>query len=80
MKLLAAMSIADPDKKEQEIEPLKRIPDSFSRIVAVRGFLKSRHDENGIIYDGFIKSREDDHKGNLTSKTAPFSFRTVSTP
>ena len=48
----SALSIADPDKKEQEIESLKRIPDSFEKIVVVRDYLNPRQDENGIIYIG----------------------------
>lgn len=48
----SALSIADPEKKEQEIESLKRIPDSFSKIVVVRDYLKPWHDENGITYVG----------------------------
>ncbi len=48
----SALSIADPEKREQEIESLKRIPDSFSKIVVVRDYLKPWQDENGIIYVG----------------------------
>lgn len=48
----SALSIADPDKKEQEIESLKRIPDSFSKMVVVRDYLKPWLDENGITYVG----------------------------
>jgi predicted AAA+ superfamily ATPase len=48
----SALSIADPDKKEQEIESLKRIPDSFSKVVVVRDYLKPWQDENGITYVG----------------------------
>ena len=48
----SALSIADPDKKEHEIESLKRIPDSFSKIVVVRDYLKPWQDENGITYVG----------------------------
>ncbi len=48
----SALSIADPNKKEQEIESLKRIPDSFSKIVVVRDYLKPWQDENGITYVG----------------------------
>ena len=48
----SALSIADPDKKEQEIGSLKRIPDSFSKIVVVRDYLKPWQDENGITYVG----------------------------
>ena len=47
-----ALSIADPEKKEQEIASLKRIPDSFSKIVVVRDYLKPWQDENGIVYLG----------------------------
>ena len=48
----SALSIADPEKKEQEIESLKSIPDSFSKIVVVRDYLKPWQDENGITYVG----------------------------
>jgi uncharacterized protein len=48
----SALSIADPEKKEQEIASLKRIPDSFSKIVVVRDYLNPWQDENGIIYLG----------------------------
>ncbi len=48
----SALSIADPDKKEQEIESLKRILDSFSKMVVVRDYLKPWQDENGITYVG----------------------------
>lgn len=46
------LSIADPKKKDQEIESLKIIPDSFSKIVVVRDYLKLWQDENGITYVG----------------------------
>ena len=48
----SALSIADPEKKEQEIASLKRIPDSFAKIVVVRDYLKPQQDENGITYVG----------------------------
>ena len=48
----SALSIADPEKKKQEIESLKRIPDSFSKIVVVRDYLMPWQDENGITYVG----------------------------
>jgi predicted AAA+ superfamily ATPase len=48
----SALSIADPDKKEQEIASLKRIPDSFSKIVVVRDYMKPWQDDNGITYIG----------------------------
>ena len=48
----SALSIADPEKKEQEIASLKRIPDSFSKIVVVRDYLNPWQDDNGIVYLG----------------------------
>ena len=48
----SALSIAEPEKKEQEIASLKRIPDSFSKIVVVRDYLNPWQDENGIVYLG----------------------------
>ena len=48
----SALSIADPEKKEQEIASLKRIPDSFSKIVVVRDYLKPWYDDYGITYMG----------------------------
>ncbi len=48
----SALTIADSEKKEQEIASLKRIPDSFSKMVVVRDYLKPWQDENGITYIG----------------------------
>lgn len=48
----SAITISDPDKKAQEIEPLKRIPDSFSKIVVVKDYLTPWTDDNGITYIG----------------------------
>ena len=48
----SALSIADPDKKAQETASLMRIPDSFSKIVVVKDYLKPWRDEAGIIYMG----------------------------
>ncbi|WP_044959265.1 MULTISPECIES: ATP-binding protein [unclassified Butyrivibrio] len=56
----SALSISDPDKKEQEIASLKRIPDSFSKIVVVKDYLKPWQDENGIIYIGIEQFLLDD--------------------
>ena len=44
--------MADPEKKEQEIASLMRIPDSFSKIVIVKDYLKPWQDDNGIMYIG----------------------------
>ena len=48
----SALSIADPDKRLQEIASLVRIPDSFRKIVVVRDFIKPWIDETGIMYIG----------------------------
>lgn len=48
----SALSVADPDKKAQETASLKRIPDSFPKIVVVRDYLKPVRDEAGILYMG----------------------------
>lgn len=48
----SALSIADPEKKKQEIASLLRIPDSFQKIVVVRDHMKSWKDDNGIQYVG----------------------------
>lgn len=48
----SALSITEPEKKEQEIASLIRIPDSFSKFVVVRDYLEPWQDDNGITYIG----------------------------
>lgn len=48
----SALSIADPDKKEQEIASLLRIPDSFKKIVVARDYMMPWKDDHGIQYVG----------------------------
>ena len=48
----SALSIDDPDKKEQEIASLLCIPDSFKKIVVVKDYIKPWRDEHGIQYVG----------------------------
>ena len=48
----SAFNIADPNKKEQEIASLLRIPDSFKKIVVVKDYLNPWYDEHGIQYIG----------------------------
>ena len=48
----SALSIADPDKRDQEIASLIRIPDSFKKIVVVKDFIKPWRDDYGIQYVG----------------------------
>lgn len=46
----SALTVADPKKKEQEIESLKRIPDFFKKLVVVRDDINPWRDENGILF------------------------------
>ena len=48
----SALSIADREKKKQEIASLLRIPDSFKKMVVVKDYLKPWKDDNGIQYVG----------------------------
>ena len=48
----SALNISEPEKKEQEIASLLRIPDSFRKIVVVKDYLKPWTDEHGIQYIG----------------------------
>ncbi len=48
----SALTVADPQKREQEIASLLRIPDSFKKIVVVRDYRKPWKDEHGIEYIG----------------------------
>lgn len=48
----SALSVADPEKRKQEIASLIQIPDSFRKIVIVRDYIKPWQDENGIFYIG----------------------------
>ena len=48
----SALSIAEPEKRKQEIASLVRIPDSFDKIVITRDYIKPWKDENGILYLG----------------------------
>ncbi len=48
----SALSIANEEKRKQEIESLKRIRDSFKKMVIIKDSITPRHDENGIFYIG----------------------------
>lgn len=48
----SALSVADPEKREQEIASLLRIPDSFKKIVVVKDYMQPWTDEHGIQYMG----------------------------
>ena len=48
----SALNVAEPEKRKQEVESLRRIPDSFRKIVVVGDYLNSWKDEYGIQYIG----------------------------
>ena len=50
----SAFSIADEEKRKQEITPLLKSGDFFKKMVVVGGNQKARMDENGITYIGII--------------------------
>ncbi len=48
----SALTIADEEKREQEIRSLKRVGDSFKKIVVVKDNIIPWHDDDGILYIG----------------------------
>ena len=51
----SALTVADEEKRQQEINSLIRVSDSFKKIVVVKDNIIPRHDENGILYIGVEK-------------------------
>ena len=50
----SVLHIDSDEKREQEIHSLKRINDSFQKIVIVRDHIMPYKDENGILYIGVM--------------------------
>ena len=48
----SALNVADEKKREQEIRSLKRVGDSFKKIVVVKDNIIPWHDDDGILYIG----------------------------
>lgn len=48
----SALTVSDEDKRQQEINSLKRVGDSFKKIVVVKDNILPWHDDNGIMYIG----------------------------
>jgi len=48
----SALTVADEEKRQQEIRSLNRVGDSFKKIVVVKDNIIPWHDENGILYIG----------------------------
>ncbi|MFR6147807.1 ATP-binding protein [Neglectibacter timonensis] len=57
----SAFSIADEEKRLQETNSLRRIPDSFKKIVVVRDDILPWHDDSGILYVGVEQFLLDEH-------------------
>ena len=48
----SALTVGEEEKREQEVRPFARIPDSFKKIVVVKDNIIPWHDEKGILYVG----------------------------
>ncbi|MCM1306211.1 MAG: ATP-binding protein [Bacteroides sp.] len=48
----SALTVADESKRAQETNSLKRIADSFKKIIVVKDDIVPWHDENGVLYIG----------------------------
>ncbi len=48
----SALTVADEEKREQEIRSLNRVGDSFKKIVVVKDNIIPWHDDDGILYIG----------------------------
>ncbi|MGN0527023.1 MAG: ATP-binding protein [Acutalibacteraceae bacterium] len=48
----SALTVADEEKREQEVRSLNRVGDSFRKIVVVKDDIIPWHDDNGILYIG----------------------------
>lgn len=51
----SALSVANEEKRQQEINSLKRIPDSFKKVVVIKDDIIPWYDEYGILYIGIEK-------------------------
>lgn len=51
----SALTVADEEKREQEIRSLKRVGDSFKKIVVVKDNIIPWHDDDGILYIGIVQ-------------------------
>ena len=60
----SAFSIGDEEKREQEIRPLKKVSDSFRKIVILRDDIVPWQDENGILYLGIEEFLLDENAVN----------------
>ena len=48
----SALTVSEEEKRQQEVRSLKRVGDSFKKIVVVKDNIIPWHDDNGILYIG----------------------------
>ena len=61
----SALTVADEEKREQEIRSLKRVGDSFKKIVVVKDNIIPWHDDDGILYIGIEQFLLDENAMNM---------------
>lgn len=61
----SALSVANEEKRQQEINSLKRVADSFKKIVVVKDSIIPWHDEDGIYYVGIEQFLLDENCINM---------------
>lgn len=61
----SAQNIDEDKKRSQEINSLKRIPDSFKKIVVVKDDIMPWHDDNEILYLGIKEFLLEDNAINI---------------
>ncbi|MBQ7090868.1 MAG: ATP-binding protein [Clostridia bacterium] len=61
----SALTVAEEEKREQEIRSLTRVGDSFKKIVVVKDNILPWHDDNGILYIGIEQFLLDENAMDL---------------
>lgn len=51
----SAFNVSDEEKRRQEVNSLKRVNDSFRKIVVIKDNIIPWHDDDGIYYIGIEK-------------------------
>ena len=49
VRIHSAYSLPTAEKKEQESKPLRRIDDSFKKIIVTKDIIPAAYDENGVL-------------------------------
>ncbi|MCR5089016.1 MAG: ATP-binding protein [Oscillospiraceae bacterium] len=61
----SALTVAEPEKRMQEIQSLIKVPDSFRKIVVTGSRINPWKDENGILYIGIEQFLLDENAINI---------------